>query len=722
MKKIFSFLAIAAIVASCAKTEPVYTEDNSEIKLAPVTTHVTKANVLSAIDGTEYPTAENFDVYAYWNTAEAGSSFTEATLYLGSEDDCGVEFTNKGAYWGGTTTYYWPKNGSLRFAAYSPSHLDLKHTLATDTYSVAGYLQPSNTAETFDFLVAPTSVSYNAMTAAEKVVVEFQHGLSWITLQVKAKDAEAAKAFDVKKVTINNVNTKADFAANMNTGIQNGSWNNLSTPANYVVFSGSQAVTETATVIETTTAGTLVIPQATTTVTVDYTQNALAGTPELEGQSVTVDLVLDEDNTPWAPGKHYIYTLIFGLDEILINPSVVDWTDVEVGEIDTDKTVNNVSTEAQLHAAFAEGGKVVLQKNITLTKALNVTNTVVLDLNGKNLTNTVYSDPNADTDVIVVAPTGSLTINGKGTVEAVSGSDGYAVVSEGLLIINDGTFKSGIDAAGEINAVVYARSEGHIVVNGGTFPNENKSGFVLNKKDQDRMTTTIEVAGGTFTSWNPADNAAEEPGTNFLKAGFAVVADGDVYTVVPASEYVSNLAEGGDVTLYSDLAIDESVVVNGDLKLDLNGKTISVNKAVYVKDVTSAVISVAKNANVTLSNGVVDGRGYEDYGVEVRGGNLTIKDGYYYGDCSVVYAREGVVTIEGGYFEAGQTEWNTTYLLNCLDDNYKTGAAKIVVKGGQFKGFNPANNEAEGAATNFLAEGYTVSYDAATDVYSVVAE
>lgn len=536
MKKIlFSMLAVAAI-AACAKTEPVYTEGNIEIKIAPATALSTKANVLQAVDGTEYPTKENFDVFAYWANEPAGSSFTTGTPYLINEaDNTGVEFTNKGNYWGGTITYYWPKNGSLRFAAYSPSSVDMTHVLATDTYTAVDYCQPHKTAETWDFLIAKTSPSYTAMTAAENVSVVFEHALSWITLKVKAKDAAAAEAFDVKKVTINSVNTVGTINAAMADGIQVTEWTALGTPEGYVVWDGSQQVTMNAEVIENTPNGTLVIPQATTSVTIDYTQNALVeadgtvNTPALENQSITVDLVLDKDNTPWEPGKHYIYTLVFGLDEILINPSVVDWEDVEVGEIDTDKTISNVSTPAQLAAAVAAGGKVVLQNDITVTETMVVNNDLVLDLNGKTLKNDVA---NTNTDVLVVSRGAALTINGEGTVEAVTGNDGYAVISEGILIINDGTFKSGVDGAGAPNAVIYVRGNGQAYVNGGNFPNDNASKYVLNKKDADRATTVIEVAGGVFENFNPGNNEAEGPATNFLKAGYKVTQSGTTYTVV----------------------------------------------------------------------------------------------------------------------------------------------------------------------------------------------
>ena len=376
MKKIFfSLLAIAAL-ASCAKTADVFTEGDSEIKLSPVTKLQTKSeatgkpNFTGAVDGIDYPTAENFDVYAYWKNVPAGEEFTDGSMFLEGQNAGGAEFTNKGNFWGGVVNYYWPKNGSLRFSAYSPSHLDVDHQQADDLYTIS-YEQPSKTAETWDFLVAPTSPSYSLMTATEKVAIEFQHALSWITLKVVAKDADAAKAFNIKKVTINDVFTKANFAAKMGDGIQYEEWLGQNTAAPYVVFEGSQMVTETVTDIENTVAGTLVIPQNTTSVTVDFDQYGVNGTADTPGMTITLDLVLDQDNEPWRPGKHYNYTLVFGLDEILINPSVVDWEEVPAngGSIVLDPDAINVSTAAQLEAALANDAatKIVFQNDIAGT-------------------------------------------------------------------------------------------------------------------------------------------------------------------------------------------------------------------------------------------------------------------------------------------------------------------------------------------------------------------
>ena len=719
MKKIFfSFLAIAAI-ASCAKTEAVYTEDNSEIKLAPVAAKQTKANVLGAIDGTEYPTAENFDVYGYWKNVGAGETYTDGQSYFGGA----VEFTNKGNYWGGVTPYYWPKNGALRFAAYSPADLDIAHNQEGDTFSGA-YTQPSKTNETWDFLVAPTSESYTAMTAAENVSIVFEHALSWITLQVKAKDAAAENVFTIKSVTINGVNTTADFKASMlgKDMVDYESWSNWDAAAEYVVFDGEQGVIGEAKVIETTPAGTLVIPQATTNVTVVFDQKGVNGTMDMTDMEVTLDLNLDLDEEPWRPGYHYTYTLIFGLDEILINPSVDTWEEyiwaegVSQGNIDTDKEIANVATEAQLAAALAKGGKVVLQNNIEVTSTLNVEKTVVLELNGFTLKNNVN---NANTDVIVVAENGELTINGDGTIEAVTGNDGYTVISEGLLIINGGTYKSGVDANGEPNAVIYARGNGKVFVNGGEFPNENASKFVLNKKDSARATTEISVAGGKFKNFDPANNFAEGEGTNFLKDGFTTVEQDGWFVVARGAANINDFTT----------AINEAAAVNVNAPINNGSNVISINDNDVVINMDDQKITAGGQgtnnyafnvygSEVEINDANIDGAGFavlDDSNVTINNGTITAKPGksgrnmFYVAGNSTVTINEGTYTFDRQknyfvYVEAGSTcyinggHYEKPLANNATSDSFVNNGSKgtVVITGGTFN-MDP---------TKWLAEGY----------------
>ena len=85
------------------------------------------------------------------------------------------------------------------------------------------------------------------------------------------------------------------------------------------------------------------------------------------------------------------------------------------------------------------------------------------------------------------------------------------------------------------------------------------------------------------------------------------------------------------------------------------------------------------------------------------------------------------ITITGGHFavEAFGEPYGYNFLLNCIDTAYKDGTANIIVKGGTFVNFDPSNNTAEGAGTNFVADGYKVVSASQTNGevwYTVVPE
>ena len=395
-------LAVAAI-ASCAKTEPVYMENEAEIMIAPVTSMATKAQVNQAIDGVEYPAAEFFTVIGYWANEESGSDFAEGTTYL---DNVVFEKKAGAQYWSGQEEpCYWPKNGSLRFATYSPSdaNAEMAHDLATDTWTATGYTQSNDTDATVDFMVAKTPLSYTAQTAAESVSVVFEHALSWINFKVTST-AVASEAFTITDVIVNNVNNHGNLVADMKAGTK--TWS-TALPQTINVYNSTtgQTVNALPTVIENADDNGnvgysfLVLPQPTTSVTIKFTQNALSGTngtPSLENQEITIPLTLDE-NQPWEAGKHYTYTIIFDLDEILINPSVVDWDEVPAnGSIVLDPDAINVYTAAQLEAALANDAatKIVFQNNIEGDFTVNEVagRTLTIDGNGYKLAGSFFMD------------------------------------------------------------------------------------------------------------------------------------------------------------------------------------------------------------------------------------------------------------------------------------------------------------------------------------------
>ena len=106
---------------------------------------------------------------------------------------------------------------------------------------------------------------------------------------------------------------------------------------------------------------------------------------------------------------------------------------------------------------------------------------------------------------------------------------------------------------------------------------------------------------------------------------------------------------------------------------------------------------------------------------------LTINDGYYYGGGTAVQVQEGTLVINGGTFacEPFGDPYGCNFLINCVDGAYKNGTAKAIIQVGTFINFDPSNNSAEGAGTNFVADGYKVAPQTKTsgDIwYTVVAE
>lgn len=145
------------------------------------------------------------------------------------------------------------------------------------------------------------------------------------------------------------------------------------------------------------------------------------------------------------------------------------------------------------------------------------------------------------------------------------------------------------------------------------------------------------------------------------------------FTVLGNGHYVYNL-NGHKLTLKKSGLLVRGVTVNVDIKGDgeiyYNG-----NPVIWLAD---------KESKITIHNG------------KFYSGN--------YAEC--IYAENGIIEILDGEFHNVPEEGKPNYLLNCKDANYKAGTANIIVKGGKFYGFDPANCASEGPGTNFVAEGY----------------
>ena len=190
------------------------------------------------------------------------------------------------------------------------------------------------------------------------------------------------------------------------------------------------------------------------------------------------------------------------------------------------------------------------------------------------------------------------------------------------------------------------------------------------------------------------------------------------YPVASAAEMKEAFANGGIVSVNQDIETDnigdnvaDRITISQPTTLNLDAKIISPDDMGNNSTNFCALIVDADTTINAGENGGIDTGRNGGYALNVRkGANLTITGGNYYGGGTAVQVQEGTLTITGGHFavEAFGEPYGYNFLLNCVDSAYKNGSAQIIVKGGTFVNFDPSNNTAEGAGTNFVADGYKV--------------
>lgn len=205
--------------------------------------------------------------------------------------------------------------------------------------------------------------------------------------------------------------------------------------------------------------------------------------------------------------------------------------------------------------------------------------------------------------------------------------------------------------------------------------------------------------------------------------------DIDIVNVKNEASLRALFATGGEATLAADLDLGEtvSVAAGKEVTLDLNGKTIKNSTDLWdspTKEANNWSLFSVKGGFLTIKGaGTLQAKENDCYAVDVQdGGQVVIEDGTYVGNVHAVYVFEGTAEIKGGKYSIQQPSGLPSpygYVLNCYDANRKNGTAKIMVSGGEFEKFNPADCAAEGAHTNFLADGY-MSVEAEEGVWTVV--
>ena len=409
-----------------------------------------------------------------------------------------------------------------------------------------------------------------------------------------------------------------------------------------------------------------------------------------------------------------------------------------VAEIDGVK----YDTLSQAIAALeGKGGTIKLLQDINAPSMnYKITENITIDLNGHNITGSGAEG------VFYVYTSGHLTITGDGVITAVENNKAAIAVQvfseKAKVTLEGGTYKQQItntnDPHFDLIYVYYGTAE----IKGGTYEGATPD-WTLNCKDGNYPDeANIEVTGGTFVGFDPANNKAEGENTNFVPAGYVSTksADGNfVVTEVKVaevngvayatlSEAIAAAKDGDIVTLLRDINTPEiSYMISKSLTIDLNGMTVTGSgyDAVFQIDNADAKV-VIKNGKVVAVEQSGSAGKYtmaiwaSKAGCEVTLEGLDVSQKITHTDdpqMDMIYASGGTITINSGNFVSGTPEWT----LNCYGESYTSGTANIIVKGGTFVGFDPANNKAEGKGTNFVAAGYVSRMDE-DGSYTVVPE
>ena len=363
-----------------------------------------------------------------------------------------------------------------------------------------------------------------------------------------------------------------------------------------------------------------------------------------------------------------------------------------------------------------------------------------------------------------------LTLSGDGEVIAKANDCYAVDVQDGgHLVIEDGHFNGNVHAVYVEEGTAEIKG-GTFEVQQKYSDADKADEFVLNCYDANREngTAKIIVTGGTFIGFNPGDCKAEGNGTNFVAPGYASIPNGTaadgrtIWKVVPAveattgAELEGSFKRGSVTTIGTNISATETIECKTKSNLVLkNGSVLKVEPTRIAQNYTLGAhggsnLSISGNGSIIapvlpdpttyLASAIEVGSASKSGTVNIYGnvtfegnsgaagsyalrlinGTANIYGGHFKtaggssGNAECIYVQSSQpsygaaynqcnLNIYGGVFE---TTGDAKYLINCLDKPYKDGKCAIKIMGGIFVGFNPADNTAEGAHTNFVAPGY----------------
>lgn len=319
MKKVANIVLLAVLAAgllSCTKTDRFYGNPQKEIAMNPVMHSMTKAEVPGPVTGSQYPDAEHFGVLAYYSplftNGQEWTSLTSVKPYFENR-----EFAKEGDTFSGSPKCYWPHQGSLVLAGYSPYGSGTpSFNCSTKTLTITGFTSNGQTDLMYFLPDLSNENLVGINSRGSSVSAAFSHALSLVEFNVKGVDND--ETVKLWSITFKDIPHMGTLTANASAC----SWSDQSSPDDLPVFSPVDGVflsSETPV-----TATILVIPGDAADIELKYDAIGVS-THDKTGTIKPGDAV-----TKWVAGKKYIYNLTIRSGIIIIDSlSVYDYPEID---------------------------------------------------------------------------------------------------------------------------------------------------------------------------------------------------------------------------------------------------------------------------------------------------------------------------------------------------------------------------------------------------------
>lgn len=317
-------IAVSLLAGACSKTG-IATDEVQELSLSPKVTQPTKA----ALTGTTLGTDNKYVVYLSASSAEMGKFFSD-TLY----SYCGIAPNGK---WrassepGSAAPILWPFGGGeldfLGIACMKEAHDALQDQIKWDATLPANAVK----IEDWDLNEHPYDIMYAAQNAQGyttnngTVDMVFRHSQALITFTAKCtvpeiEDVEITDAFTIKGITVNGLDHVGTLTVDNTHSTLTASWTKTesSTPADMEITGlGEEGVILSGTDYTACGDGFIVMPQSAKSITIKY---------RLRHAVNDLEYTFDIPRTVWKAGNQYNYALDLSLTEILVTPTIKDWS------------------------------------------------------------------------------------------------------------------------------------------------------------------------------------------------------------------------------------------------------------------------------------------------------------------------------------------------------------------------------------------------------------